>query len=114
MGQIAVDRAACDDRLRVIAFATQNAAHQGNYFNGLASTVEASCRAGDDISLPLGDPREASTRAALDFLAGRSCTAITSSGPSTLALRTATAETARELLTPERPSTVQREVPGAF
>ena len=114
VGQIAVDRAACDDRLRVIAFATQNAAHQGNYFNGLASTVEASCRAGDDISLPLGDPREASTRAALDFLAGRSCTAITSSGPSTLALRTATAETARELLTPERPSTVQREVPGAF
>jgi carboxyl-terminal processing protease len=116
VGQIAVDRAACDDRLRVIAFATQNAAHQGNYFSGLASTVEASCRAGDDISLPLGDPREASTKAALDFLAGRSCTAITSSGPTTLALRTTatTTDTARELLTPERPSTVQREVPGAF
>ncbi|WP_082596302.1 S41 family peptidase [Sphingomonas sp. Root241] len=110
VGQIALDRAQCDDRLRVIAFATQNAAHQGNYFNGLASTVEASCRAGDDISYPLGDPREASTKAALDFLAGRSCTSIASSGQTTLALRTS----ANELLTPERPTTVQREVPGAF
>ncbi|MDT8759992.1 S41 family peptidase [Sphingomonas psychrotolerans] len=112
VGQIALDRAACDDRLRVIAFATQNAARQGNYFNGLAGTVEASCRAGDDVAYPLGDPRESSTKAALDFLAGRSCTAITSGSQSTLALRSAT--TARELLTPERPSTVQREVPGAF
>jgi carboxyl-terminal processing protease len=111
VGQIALDRAACDDRLRVIAFATQNAAHQGNYFSGLAGTVEASCRAGDDVAYPLGDPREASTKAALDFLAGRSCTAIASDGQGTLALRTTSA---RELLTPERPSTVQREVPGAF
>jgi carboxyl-terminal processing protease len=110
VGQIAIDRTACDDRLRVIAFATQNAARQGNYFNGLAGTVEASCRAGDDIAYPLGDAREASTKAALDFLAGRSCTAIASSGQTTLALRTS----ARELLTPERPSTAQREVPGAF
>jgi C-terminal processing protease CtpA/Prc len=112
VGQVAIDRAACDDRLRVIAFATQNSARQGNYFSGLASTVEASCRAGDDILYPLGDPREASTKAALDFLAGRSCTAIASSGQGTLALRTS--DTARELLTPDRPSTLQREVPGAF
>jgi carboxyl-terminal processing protease len=111
VGQVAIDRAGCDDRLRVIAFATQNAARQGNYFNGLAGTVEASCRAGDDVSYPLGDPREASTKAALDFLAGRSCTAIASGGQTTLALRTGAA---RELLTPERPSTVQREVPGAY
>jgi len=110
VGQVAIDKAACDDRLRVIAFATQNAARQGNYFNGLVGTMEASCRAGDDIFYPLGDPREASTKAALDFLAGRSCTAIASGGQSTLALRTS----ARELLTPERPNTVQREVPGAF
>jgi C-terminal processing protease CtpA/Prc len=111
VGQVAIDRAACDDRLRVIAFATQNAARQGNYFSGLAGTVEASCRAGDDVAYPLGDAREASTKAALDFLAGRSCTAIAAGGQSTQALRSAAA---RELLTPERPSTVQREVPGAF
>ena len=45
VGQIALDRAACDDRLRVIAFATQNAARQGDYYDGLATTVEASCQA---------------------------------------------------------------------
>ncbi|TGX55244.1 peptidase S41 [Sphingomonas gei] len=111
VGQVALDKVACDDRLRVIAFATQNAARQGNYYNGLAGTVEASCRAGDDVTYPLGDAREASTKAALDFLAGRSCTAIAAGGQTTLALRSAAT---RELLTPERPSTVQREVPGAY
>lgn len=109
VGQIAIDRAACDDRFRIIAFATQNAARQGGYFNGLAGTVEASCRANDDISRQLGDPQEASTRAALDFLAGRSCTAI-SSGVAAQRLR----EVQRESLTPERPNTAQREVPGLF
>ena len=76
---IAIDRAACDDRLRVIAFALENANHQGAYYNGLAAFMGATCRASDDISRPLGDPAEASTRAALDFLAGRSCTAISAS-----------------------------------
>ncbi|MDP1027684.1 S41 family peptidase [Sphingomonas sp. KR1UV-12] len=111
VGQIALDKSACDDRLRVIAFATQNAARQGDYYDGLATRVEASCRASDDTTYPLGDPREASTRAALDFLAGRTCTPIASTD--------ATAQSARstgrrELLTPERPTTAQREVPGLF
>lgn len=110
VGQIAVDKAACDDRLRVVALAVQNSVNQGGYYTGLANTVEASCRAGDDINYPLGDPREASTKAALDFLAGRSCTPITAGGQTSLALR----EAPRELLAPDRPSTFQREVPGAF
>jgi C-terminal processing protease CtpA/Prc len=109
VGQIALDKTECDDRLRVVAFATQNAARQGDYFDGLASKVEASCQAGDDLSRQLGDPQEASTRTALDFLAGRSCSRI-STGASTLAIR----EGRRQLVTPERPSTVQREVPGSF
>lgn len=112
VGQIGLDRASCDDRLRVVAFATQNASRQGNYFNGLAGTVEASCQAGDDISRPFGDPLEASTRAALDFLAGRSCTRISSGGQSAQALREGASR--RELLTPLRPNTAQREVPGLF
>ncbi|HVJ01715.1 MAG TPA: S41 family peptidase [Sphingomonas sp.] len=110
VGQIAVDRAACDDRLRVVALAVQNSAHQGGYYSGLSGTVEASCRASDDINYPLGDPRESSTRAALDFLAGRSCTAIAGTGQTTLAVR----EAPRELIAPEQPSTMQREMPGAF
>ncbi|MFL6845599.1 MAG: S41 family peptidase [Allosphingosinicella sp.] len=109
VGQIGIDRPACDDRLRVIAFATQNAAHQGNYFDGLATVVEASCKAGDDINRPLGDPSEASTRQALDFLAGRTCTRIASSAQTTEAVHAQ-----RELLVPEQPTTAQREVPGTF
>ena len=110
VGQIALDQAACDDRLRVVAFRTENVARQGDYFDGLASKVEASCAAADDIARPLGDPAEASTRAALDFLAGRPCTRISGGG----AITTQAIRERRELLTPDRPSTVQREVPGTF
>ncbi|MFZ5747046.1 MAG: S41 family peptidase [Pseudomonadota bacterium] len=109
VGQIAIDRSECDDRLRVIAFAVENANHQSGYFSGLAGTVEASCQAGDDITHPMGDPAESSTRAALDFLQGKSCTAIASGGQSA---QSVTAR--RELLIPDRPSTAQREVPGLF
>jgi C-terminal processing protease CtpA/Prc len=86
VGQIALDRAQCDDRLRVIAFAIRNAEGQGDYFDGLATKVQASCRAPDDISKPLGDPQEASIRSALDYLAGRSCTPI-STGATAQAVR---------------------------
>jgi hypothetical protein len=110
VGQIALDRAACDDRLRVVAFRTENAAKQGDYYDGLASTVQASCLAADDISRQLGDPQEASTRQALDYLAGRSCTPI-STGLST---QSVSAGPRRDLLVPDQPSTLQREVPGAF
>ena len=111
VGQLAFDRAACDDRLRVVAIATQNAARNGNYFDGLASTVEASCQAADDIAYQLGDPLEASTRQALNFLAGRSCTPITGDA-SARSLRTSAQR--QTLLTSDRPDTAQREVPGLF
>ena len=111
VGQIALDRAACDDRLRVVAFATQNSARQGAYYDGLATTVEASCQAADDITHPLGDPLESSTRGALDFLAGRSCSRIASGEVTGQSLRSAGR---RDLLTPTIPSTAQREVPGLF
>ena len=114
VGQIALDRAACDDRLRVIAFSIQNSARQGAYYNGLATTVEASCRAADDLNFPLGDPREASTRSALDFLQGKSCTSITASASADA--RAMSVPTVREALVPWGPdvSTAQREVPGLF
>ncbi|HEX4738300.1 MAG TPA: S41 family peptidase [Allosphingosinicella sp.] len=111
VGQIAVDNAPCDDRFRIIAFALQNAAHQGDYFTGLASRMEASCQAADDIAHPMGDPNEASTRAALDYLEGQSCTPISGTGTaSTESVR----EGARELLTPAQPNVVQRNLPGSF
>ena len=110
VGQIALDRSACDDRLRVIAFAVENAARNANYFGGLAGSMDASCRAPDDLTHPLGDPQEASIRQALDFLAGRSCTAV-AAGQSA---RAVAATAPRELLSPLRPDTTQRETPGTF
>ena len=114
VGQIALDRAACDDRLRVVAFATLNASRQGDYYDGLAGVVESTCRAADDYARPLGDPAEASTRAALDFLAGRSCSPIASSGGATAQGATATLAEEKQLLVPARPNPAQREVPGLF
>ena len=107
VGQIALDRSQCDDRLRVVAFATQNRDRQGDYYDGLRTVVRATCSAADDVQFPLGDPREASTRAALDFLAGRACNPITSEA------RAASAGSGRrELLAASRPTAAQREVPG--
>jgi len=110
VGQIALDRAECDDRLRVVAFRTENAAGQGDYFDGLATKVDVTCRAADDIGRQLGNPQEASTRQALDYLAGRTCTPI-STGLSTQSVRDGER---REALVPEQPSTAQREAPGTF
>lgn len=117
VGQIAVDKAACDDRFRIIAFALQNRDHQGAYFTGLASLVPNTCRAADDIAYPMGDAREASTRAALDFIQGKTCTPITATANSGIAAKSLTQSAAkieREPLTPARPSVPQRDVPGLF
>jgi hypothetical protein len=116
VGQIALDRPQCDDRLRAIALKVENASHQGEYYTGLAATVGRTCRATDDIAHQLGDPNEAMVRVALDFLAGRSCTAIASvtAGASASTARVGVAAE-RRLLSPEVPAnTIEREMPGAF
>lgn len=124
VGQSAFDLAACDLRVRAVTFQTINANGQGEYFNGLASVVPNSCRAADDFFRPLGDPREASIATALDFLGGRSCTAIGQSGgkADTAASGTDSAQSAdaqidlpeTEALRPRRPSPAQIDIPGLF
>lgn len=109
VGQFAFDRAACDDRLRVVTFKTENADRQGEYFTGLASVVPQTCRANDDISVQLGEPTEATIRTALDFLAGRTCTPIATGGQRTLDL-----QARKQLLEPREPTAAQHEVPGLF
>ncbi|WP_017664968.1 S41 family peptidase [Porphyrobacter sp. AAP82] len=122
VGQFGFDLAACDLRVRAVAFQTVNASNQGEYYNGLASVVPNTCRAGDDITRPLGDPREASVAAALDFLAGRACTPISGSGADIAAAGANGGQAARqgldlperEPLQPRKPLPVQRELPGLF
>lgn len=108
VGQIALDRSTCDDRLRVVALRTENSAHQGDYYTGLAGKTGASCAAPDDYTRPFGDPAEASVRTALDFLAGRGCTPIGGTGQS------AQSAGRRQLLMAPGGNTAQREVPGLF
>ncbi len=114
VGQIALDRPACDDRLRVVAFATQNRDRSAAYYTGLASVVPNTCQAADDFTFPLGDAREASIAAALNFLGGRGCTSIALTSATASSARQSFATAPNELLMPDRPDTIQREVPGAF
>ena len=61
----------------------------------------------------MGDPREASTRAALDFLQGKSCTPITASASTGV---TAQAAGGREPIVQDLQtlSPAQRDVPGLY
>ena len=111
VGQIAVDQAACDDRIRVVAFAKENAAGQGDYYSGLAATMGSTCTATDDLTRPLGDPTEASLRTALDFVAGRSCTPL---AIGQVAQGTSPRSERRIMPLPQDPSVAQREVSGSF
>ncbi|QCB53365.1 peptidase S41 [Sphingopyxis sp. PAMC25046] len=116
VGQIALDKAECDDRIRVVAFATGNASGQSDYYDGLAPKIANSCAANDDLGFPLGDPREASVRAAIDFLAGNACTTRIADASA----RTASSDrrfavaAPPTMLVPDRPSAAQRELPGLF
>lgn len=121
VGQVAIDKSACDDRLRVVAFTTKNANNSDAYFDGLAGTVRASCRASDDLSRPLGDPQEASIRQALDFLAGKACEPIAAATAGRaqpmaaspgLARSTPTLAPWLEPLAPLHPTPAQRDTPG--
>ncbi|MEP4060630.1 S41 family peptidase [Parasphingorhabdus sp.] len=114
VGQVGLGRAACDDRIRILAFATENADGNADYFTGLASSLTNSCQAPDDITLPLGDPGEASTAQALGFLSGAACTPISSAASGNIAGQREPMTLPREMLMPEQPTPAQREVPGAF
>ena len=116
VGQIALDNATCDDRLRLIAFRLENANRQGDYYTGLASVVPNTCAATDDFTHQLGDPAEGMISAALDFLDGRSCTPIAASAARTSSLTPPVGkiDNGRRLLRREDGSTFERELPGSF
>lgn len=119
VGQIAIDREECDDRLRIVAFATQNADGEGEYFNGLAGVMDATCSAPDDIFQPLGDAGEASINQSLSFLRGEACTpigggAITGQGVNSGQSGAAISLPRNSLIMPQAPTPAQREVPGSF
>ena len=110
VGQIALDRPECDDRLRAVAIRTENAAREGDYYTGLASKMAVTCQANDDVYRQLGDPQEESIRTALNFLAGRACTPI----QSTASAAQSTSRRSPPLLESGKRNAAQRDVPGLF
>lgn len=115
VGQIAIDKAECDDRMRVVAFATANGDGEGDYYDGLAPKITNSCAAGDDLGFPLGDPREPSVAAAIGFLSGQACTTrIAGAEAGAASARGMAPARRRAMLVPEEPSAAQREMPGLF
>ena len=113
VGQIAIDRAACDDRLRIVAFATQNASRQGDYYNGLAPYLPSrggrTCAASDDFRAMMGNPAEASTARAIASLRGENCAAIAAAAGD---IREQSL--GRQPLLARTPNAAQREMPGTF
>ena len=114
VGQIARDKAECDDRLRVVAFRTVNAAGGGDYYNGLASVYPQTCAATDDIFDPLGSVDEASTGAALGFLRGAACSAIGQAGAAGQSPRGQIKQVEYQAIRPTEPSAAQYRIPGLF
>lgn len=122
VGQFGFDMTECDLRVRAVTFQTVNAAGNGDYFFGLGPFMPNTCRAGDDVTRPFGDPQEASTAVALDFLAGRSCTAFGATasadgGSGANAGQRATARLdlpEREMLQPAQPNRAQQDIPGLY
>jgi len=124
VGQIAIDRTSCDDRLRIIAFAVQNADGDGDYYTGLKSVFdrrgEKTCAAQDVPALAMGNPAEGQTAAALSALKGVSCAPISGSAGLVSAIPdsdipvTAPARFIGRMLPSSTPSPAQRDMPGLY
>jgi carboxyl-terminal processing protease len=109
VGQLAFDLTGCQDRLRLVAFRTDNALGEGGYFEGLAPLLGYACSAPDDLTRPMGQPDEAMTAAALDWLGTGQCATLIQASTSR---KTVVASSSRAAEKP-RPS-VTRDLPGVF
>lgn len=111
VGQIGLQQEGCDMVLRLIGFRRVNSRGEGDFFRGLAETMPGNaCAAPDQLDRMPGDPDEASTRAALDWLSFGSC-----ADPMPAGGAKSTAETSwhSELRGPPR-SAAQENVPGIY
>lgn len=111
VGQLAFDLTGCDDRLRLVSFKTVNALDQGDYYDGLAETLQSACAAPDTIDLPLGDPAEGMVAAALGWLANDTCEPIVAPAAAARAKPGSTTKLER-FPRPARPSAAQSWLPG--
>jgi hypothetical protein len=109
VGQSGFDMSGCDLRLRLVTFQLTNADGEGEYYEGLASTLPFACRAADDLFRMPGDVAESSTAAALAWLGTGACTEVL-----TPASRLLKAETGFRVPQARRTTAAQSYLPGLF
>ena len=110
VGQAAFDMSGCDLRLRLIAFKVTNANDEGDYFDGLGSTLPFACAATDDYAMTPGDALEDSTAEALNWLGTGTCGQIMGSRAPGLQMALPPAR----IPMPGMPTPAQAYLPGLF
>jgi C-terminal processing protease CtpA/Prc len=108
VGQYAFDLNGCEDRLRLVAFKTVNALGEGDYYSGLASSMQFACAGDDTLDAPLGSSSDSLVQEAMYWLSNGSCRApmSASAGGADARLKTAPSRDAA----PRRP--LERWLPG--
>ena len=110
VGQYAFDVPNCEDRLRLVTFKTVNALGQGDYYDGLASTLKFACAANDTLDQPLGSTSEGMVAAALSWLRTGACPAVMTSVAGRA--KTAAAQFSERYPRPAQPTAAQWWLPG--
>jgi hypothetical protein len=81
VGQVAFDLAnSCPDRLRLVTFKTVNADGAGDFYDGLASSMQFACAADDTLGAPLGDVADNLTQAAMQWIGTGACGTVITAG----------------------------------
>jgi carboxyl-terminal processing protease len=112
VGQSAFDLSdACDIRLRLISFRGTNADEEGDYYDGLASTLPFACSAPDDLTHAMSDPAELSTAEALRWLGTGACSTVMAGVP---AAQKPGARIETRYPVPEHPTPAQVNLPGLY
>jgi len=109
VGQLAFDlSSSCQDRLRLVTFKTVNADGAGDYYDGLASSMQFACGASDTLGAPMGDPADVLTQSALQWINTGACASVMTS------FVDGRAKTRAESRYPlsQQPSAAERWVPG--
>jgi hypothetical protein len=110
VGQLAFDLAnSCQDRLRLITFKTVNSLGEGDYYDGIASSMQFACAASDTLAAPMNDAGDGLTGAALGWLATGACGSVIGATPS--GAQSKTSAGSRWPLS-RHPSAAERWLPG--
>lgn len=110
VGQSAFDLTGCDLRMRLVTFRITNADDEGDYYDGLASTLPFACAASDDLTRDPWDSAESSTAAALTWLGTGACGQVMSA-PAMPFLK---AQAELRLPQARAPTAAQAYLPGLF